>query len=79
MLIIFLSDKCEPIDLANTVIVAIVSIRCDLFASPFNVAVNKILGILLLNPLAFFNQIKQELSGEEPLIHSVVDAQRLIT
>lgn len=73
MFIILLSDECKPVYLANSMIVPVVSILSFPIGS-FNITVNEIFLVLIFDPFALLQQIKQELARKEPLIHCVVDS-----
>jgi hypothetical protein len=68
MFIILLFDECEPIDLADSMIVSIVPIRSFLISS-FDIAINEISLILLFDPFALLYKIKQEFAWEKPLVN----------
>lgn len=77
--IVFLLNKREPVDFADTMIVSVVSFLSLPIASAHNIAIDEVLLVSLLDPLALFEQVKQELPREEPFIYRVVDADGLIS
>jgi hypothetical protein len=78
MFIILLFDECEPINLANSMIVTIVPIL-NIPSRSFNIAINEISLISIFNPLALLHEIQQEFARKESLIYCVVNSHRQIT
>ncbi len=76
VLIVWLLNEREPIDLAHTVIILIVIIINLLPIVPFYLAVDEVLLVVFLYPLHLVCQAHEELVREHFLVHYIVCADR---